>query len=96
MSFFMQVVQVPLSFSRPWCVTTGRRHSCRDAEAVSHGPAIQQFREIPQLLFDKVIDVPGMRLVQVPQMQAAEETFVLPQLHSSLRNRCDPCGPHCR
>ena len=31
---FMQVVQVSLSFTRPWCVTTGRRHSCRDAEAV--------------------------------------------------------------
>ena len=31
--FFLQVVQVSLSFTRPWCVTIGRRHSCRDEEA---------------------------------------------------------------
>ena len=46
-----------LSLTCPWCATTGRRYSCRDAEAVSHDPAVQQIIEIPQLLFDKVIDV---------------------------------------
>ena len=45
--------------------------------------------QIPQSLFDKVVGVPGLRLVQVPQMQAVEETFVLPQIQlveKSLRS----------
>ena len=45
--------------------------------------------EMPVLLFDKMVDAPVVRLVQVPQMQAVEETFVLPQLplvEKSLRS----------
>ena len=32
-----------------------------------------------QLLFDKEFDVPGVRFVQVPQLQAVQETVVPPQ-----------------
>ena len=40
-----------------------RRHPCRDAEAVSHGPACLAI-EIHQSLFDKVVDVPSVQVVQ--------------------------------
>ena len=51
----------------------GRQHPCHDAEADT---------QTHQLLLDKTVDVPVMQVVlvsQVPQMQAVQETVVLPQ-----------------
>ena len=51
---------------RPCCTDrAGRRVSCRGAEAVSHGPDCCRTTESPQLLFDKMIDVPVVQVVQV-------------------------------
>ena len=46
-------------------VHDGRRYSCRGAEAVSHGLAVQQTIEILLLILNTVIDVPVAQVVQV-------------------------------
>ena len=46
-------------------VHDGCRYSCRGAEAVSHGLAIQQTIEILLLILNTVIDVPVAHVVQV-------------------------------
>ena len=47
---------------------SGRPHSCRDAEAVSHDPGLQLIMEIPKLLVDKVVDLLVTLVVRVPQV----------------------------
>ena len=42
----------------------GHQHLCRGAEAHSHGLAAQQIMVIPQCLFDKVVDVLVVQIVQ--------------------------------
>ena len=42
---------------------------------------VQQAMEIPQLLLDKVLDVPVWQVLRVPQVQAVMMTVVISQLH---------------
>ena len=48
---------------------------------IRHDPGLQLIMRIPQLLFDKVIDVLICQVVQVSHVQAVMVTVVIPQLH---------------
>ena len=55
----------------------GRRHSCRGAEALPMVQTFQHTTEILQLLFDKVIDVPVVRVVQVVDTLVVTQRLIL-------------------
>ena len=48
--------------------TEGRRLPCRDAKVILMVQCVQKTIQTPQLLVDKVVDVPGVRVVQVPRV----------------------------
>ena len=58
-----QVVFIPVVAQRPFLLVL----------------AVQQNIEIPQLLFDRVGDVPVVPVGRVPQEQVVEETVLIPQ-----------------
>ena len=57
----------------------GRRHPCLYAEADPHGPDCCLTKEVSQLLFDKVVDVPVLWPCR-SSVAAVEKTAAIPQL----------------
>ena len=58
----------------------GRRHPCGDAKVILLAQSVQNYMKIPQLLLDKVVDVLGVVVVQVPRGAVVEEIVEISQL----------------